>query len=249
MGYHPQMVDEHKSEKHDPEIPKQYVGGLTPVDAANAIRAARINAIELYDTAEVLFHLKRFCHSVVFATLAIEEAAKISLLIMIFLGRGGDHSKLWKAYRNHRAKTTWLNPIIESRVRATFPEIPLDAAKKIGELGPTPDELESSKQRALYSDTLDVSGKFVPHLPGLIDWRKQAWDRLCEAQAITLAARDYPPKELEIWFKHLGEGKASGKESLSALPALHKDLVDKGFVRDGWWDTLLQDADEMALKP
>src|SRR5258708_1716938 len=133
MSYHVGVIDEDKSGKEfEPETSKQYLGGLTPVDAANAIRAARINAIELYDTADLLFHLKRFCHSLVFSTLAIEEAAKIFLLIMIFLELGGDHSKIWKAYRNHRAKTTWLNPMIESRVRATFPQIPHEAAKRIG---------------------------------------------------------------------------------------------------------------------
>jgi AbiV family abortive infection protein len=241
------MAEERKS--HEVESPKQYFGGLTPVEAANAIRAARINAIDLYDTADLLFKLKRFCHSLVFSTLAIEEAAKISLLIMIFLELGGDRAKIWNAYRNHRAKTTWLNPIIESRVRATFPQIPREAAKKIGESGPTPDQLESSKQRALYSDALEVSGTFVAHLPGLVNWRKQAWDRLCEAQAITLAARDYPPEELKVWLKHAEMAKTSGTDIRSILPELHKDLLDKGFVKEGWWDTLLQDAEEEVQKP
>src|ERR1700722_12733555 len=112
--------------------PKPYVGALTAVDAANAIRAARLNAIDLLETAELLFTLKRHCHSMVFATLAIEEAAKTSILIMIFLGLSTDQIKLWKAYRNHRAKTNWLNPAIESRVRVAFPEVPAKEAKKIG---------------------------------------------------------------------------------------------------------------------
>lgn len=228
------------------QLTKQYVGELNPVDAANSIRAARLNSIELYDTADLLFHLKRFCHSMVFSTLAIEEAAKISLLIMIFLKIGGESGKIWKAYRNHRAKTSWLNPIIESRVRATFPQIPREAAKKIGELGPTPDELESSKQRALYSDAFEHSGAFVPHLPSLVDWRKQAWDRLCEAQAITLAARDYPPPELEVWLKHVDAGRNAGSNIRSILPDLYKDLLERGLVKEGWWDTLLQDAEQQA---
>jgi AbiV family abortive infection protein len=162
---------------------KPYVGSLTSTDAANAIRAARLNAIDLLDTAELLYSLKRFCHSVVFATLAIEEAAKTSIVIMLFLGMGTNRAKLWKAYRNHRAKTDWLNPAIESRVRATFPEISREKAKKIGSLGASPDQLETSKQRALYSDALDISGEFVCHLPSLVEWRKSAWERLCEAQA------------------------------------------------------------------
>jgi hypothetical protein len=163
---------------------------------------------------------------------------------MIFLELGGDRLKIWKSYRNHRAKTAWLNPMIESRVRATFPEIPRDVAKRIGQLGPTPDQLELWKQRALYSDALEVSGTFVSYLPGLDDWRKRAWDRLCEAQAITLAMRDYPPEELKIWFKHVETARTNSVEIRSILPSLHQDLLDNGFIKEGWWDTLLQDAQE-----
>lgn len=229
--------------------PKAYLGRLTPKDAANAIRAARLNALDLLDTAEILFTLKRFPHSVAFSILAIEEAAKTALLIMIFLELGGNHSKLWKGYRSHRAKTTWLSPAIESRVRAEFPKIPRDAAKKIGNLGPTPDELETSKQRALYSDCLDISGEFVAHLPNLAEWRKEAWERLCEARAVALALRDYSPEELKVWLKHVVQVAGTRTDVHSALAGLHKELLEKGFVKDGWWDSLLRDAEEEAQNP
>jgi AbiV family abortive infection protein len=224
--------------------PTPYAGSLTPVDAANAIRAARINALDLLDTADLLFTMKRYCHAMVFATLAIEEAAKTSVVIMLFLGLGSDRSKLWKAYRNHRAKTSWLNPAIESRVRATFPDIPREAAKKIGALGPTPDDLEASKQRALYSDALEISGKFVCHLPSLVDWRKLAWDRLCEARAMAPALRDYHPHELTIWLKHIERARTNEGEARPVLEELYKELLGKGFVKEGWWDTILKDAEE-----
>jgi AbiV family abortive infection protein len=230
----------------DASAPVPYTGDLTPVDAANAIRAARLNALDLLDTAEILHTHKRFAHSVAFSTLAIEEAAKIAILIMIFLGLVEDRSKLWKSYRSHRAKTNWLNPAIESRVRATFPQIPREAAKKIGERGPSPDQLETSKQRAVYSDCLSASGRFVCHLPNLVEWRNQAWERLCEAQAVTLSLRDYPPKELEVWSKHVSAARADRKDVRTMLPTLHKELQEKGFIKEGWWDILLQDAEEEA---
>jgi len=226
--------------------PMPYLGALTPVDAANAIRAARLNALDLLDTAEILHMHKRFAHSVAFSTLAIEEAAKIAILIMIFLGLVEDRSKLWRSYRSHRAKTNWLNPAIESRVRATFPQISREAAKKIGERGPSPDELETSKQRAVYSDCLDASGQFVCHLPNLVEWRNQAWERLCEAQAVTLSLRDYPPKELEVWSKHVAAARVEGKDVRATLPALQKELLEKGFIKEWWWDILLQDSEEEA---
>jgi AbiV family abortive infection protein len=229
------------------EVSKQvpYVGVLTNVDAANAIRAARLNAIDLVDTADLLFNMKRHCHSMALSILAIEEAAKISIVIMLFLEPGPERTKLWRAYRNHRAKTEWLNPAIEGRIRATFPQIPADQAAKIGKLGPAPDELESQKQRALYSDAIDIEGKFEPHLPQRHDWRNLAWERLCEAKAMAFGLRDYPPDELAIWLKHVEAAKHNQKPIRSMLPDLHKELVDKGFVKEGWWETLLKDAEEL----
>jgi AbiV family abortive infection protein len=125
---------------------KHYSGGLTAVDAANAIRAARLNAFDLVDTAELLFTLKRFAHSVAFSIVAIEEGTKLAILKTIFLelDPNKDRSKLWQEYRNHRAKTTFLNPIIEGRIRAEFPDIPSNTAKKLGESGPTPNDLETT---------------------------------------------------------------------------------------------------------
>jgi AbiV family abortive infection protein len=231
------------SNKEEPEDPKPYNGGLKPVDAANAIRSARLNTLELLDTAELMFTHKRFSHSVALSILAIEEAAKVGLIKMIFLEIGGDRTKLWKQYRNHRAKTSWLNPAIQSRVHATFPQISREAAKQVGASGPTPDQLEASKQRALYSDCLEVSGDFVSHLPVLAEWRRAAWERLCEAQAIIIALRDYSPEELKIWRDRIARAAAERKDLREALPGLYRDLLEKGFVQEGWWDTLLQDAE------
>jgi AbiV family abortive infection protein len=236
------MTGEQNADTREPAKPKQYTGGLTAVDAANAIRAARLNAIELYDSADVLFHLKRFNHSLALSILAIEEVAKVSIVMMVFLELG-DRTKLWKTYRSHRAKTSWLNSIIESRVRASFPKLGREAAKEIGKRGPTPEFLEMSKQLALYSDTLEENGAFVSHLPSLRDWRQGAWERLCEAQAIALAARDYSPQELDVWLKHFRESKLKGLDHHSILSDLRNDLLQKGFVKEGWWDTLLQDAE------
>jgi AbiV family abortive infection protein len=227
--------------------PKPFNGALTPVNAANAIRSARLNARDLVETAELLFTLKRFPHSMAMSILAIEEAAKVGQLLMIFLEIGGDTGKLWKSYRNHRAKTSWLNSAIESRVRATFPTIPREAAKQVGAAGPTPEYLETSKQRAIYSDCIEMEGDFVAHCPNVAEWREEAWERLCEAQAVMGALRDYPPAELKVWREHISRATQAGKNPVSALPDLHADLMEKGFVQEGWWDTLLMDAEaEMA---
>jgi hypothetical protein len=127
-----------------------------------------------------------------------------------------------------------------------FPKIPRDAAKKIGEAGPTPGQLEICKQLALYSDCFDTSGGFVSHLPSLVDRRNEAWERLCEARAITLGLRDYPPEELEVWLEVFMRTKGEETDVCSVLRELHKELSEKGFVKEGWWDTLLRDAEEEA---
>lgn len=62
------------------DTPKPYGGELDSQQAASAMQAARLNAIELLDTADILFNLKRFPHSVVFSILAIEEAGKLPIL-------------------------------------------------------------------------------------------------------------------------------------------------------------------------
>lgn len=221
-----------------------YRGELTPLHAASALQAARLNALDLLDTAEILYQLKRFQHSVALSTLAIEEAGKLPILQMIFLGFGGDRSRLWKSYRSHRAKTSMLNPGIEARVRATFPDVPPAEARKIGDLGPAPHDLETDKQRAIYSDCLEAVDAFVCHLPRNLEWRRAAWDRLCEAQAIVHALRDYTPEELEVWSKHAAEAKARGDGFRSMLEPLHRELLEKRFINEGQWKPILAALEE-----
>lgn len=229
--------------KHDE--PRQYAARLDVQQAAAAMQAARLNSIDLLDTADILFTLKRFAHSVAFSILAIEEAGKLTILQAILCGME-EPAKLWRFYRLHRAKTEGLNLGIMARVRATFPEISLKEAQEIAARGPTPDDLETAKQRAIYSDCMQRSGQFVCHLPRNVDWRQEAWDRLCEARAIVLAPRDRSPEELEIWVRYLATARDSGKSVAAILPELHKELVDKGFVEQGWWDTLLKDVDALS---
>lgn len=220
-----------------------YRGRLTPAQAATAMQAARLNALDLLETAEILFDLKRFAHSVVFSILAAEEASKPPLLLSILLGFGNKEG-LWRDYRTHKAKTQFLNPGIQARIRAALPEVPLELAKDIGERGPTPDDLEIQKQRAFYSDCLKASGGVQVHLPRNVDWRQIAWDRLCESRALVSALRDYSPEELKIWLKHAEEAQKNGASFATVLEPLHKELLEKGFVKEGQWTTILADTDQ-----
>ena len=227
-----------------PDI-KPYGGQLNAHQAAAAMQAARLNSLDLVDTAEILFNLKRFAHSVPFSILAIEESGKIIILQAILLGFD-DLPKLWRAYRRHQAKTAHLNIGIRARVRATFPDVSLEEAQEIAAQGPTPGDLETAKQRAIHSDCVTESGEFVCHLPRNHDWRHEAWDRLCEAQAIVSGPRDRSPEELEIWVKHVSAANAQGRAIVDILPELHGELQARGFVHEGWWDGLLKDAEALS---
>ena len=67
---------------------KPYVGDLDIHQAAAAMQAARLNSVDLLETADILFDLKRFAHSVPFSVLAIEESGKLVILQSILLGLG-----------------------------------------------------------------------------------------------------------------------------------------------------------------
>jgi AbiV family abortive infection protein len=219
--------------------PRPYQGDLNPLQAASAMQAARLTAVDLVDTAEILYNLKRFAHSAALSTLAIEETGKLPLLLMVFLGFGSKPD-LWKSYRLHKAKTAGLNLGIESRVRVTFPDIPAADAREIGSLSPTPGDLEAAKQRAMYSDCLLVGNEFACHLPRNLDWRADAWARLCEAQALVSALRDYRPEELEIWLRHARAVREQGLGYKDMLEPLHADLRERGFLKEGQWAVLLE---------
>lgn len=100
------------------------------------------------------------------------------------------------------------------------------------------------KQRAVYSDCLEAEGEVVCHIPRNVDWRNESWQRLCEAQAIVLSLRDFPPEELEVWLKHAQEARTRGADTRNMLVGLHRELVERGFLKEGSWKPLLADIEE-----
>jgi len=83
-----------------------------------------------------------------------------------------------------------------------------------------------------------------------VDWRGPAWERLCEAQALSFGLRDYPPEELEVWLKHALRADPDTGGWRGVLGALHAELVEKNFIQEGWWETFLADiADDIERAP
>jgi AbiV family abortive infection protein len=212
-----------------PGTPKpQFRGRLTFVQTANAIRASRLNAIELADTADMLFQLKRFAHSVALSILSLEESAKPAMLVAMLTADDGELSELWRSYHSHRAKTSSMGAHMGSQFRAMMPEIPPEEAHKIGEDGPSPDEFEAMKQRAIYSECYDWDGEVMCHQPGSAEWRQLAWERLCEAQTLAFGQRDIRPLELELRASVMKAGKESGQDLPSVIREMYAQLKVSG---------------------
>lgn len=104
-----------------------YSGPLNPLEAAAVIQAARLNAIDLLETAKVLRDNGRHCHSIAFSVLALEEAGKFQFVLALLLGFSSN--ELWQTYRRHTEKSAPFNFAIEMRAGVHFSEL-------------TPEELE-----------------------------------------------------------------------------------------------------------
>jgi len=219
-----------------------YKAELNPDNTASLIQAARLSARDLLDTGEILFTLKRFPHSMLFSTLAIEESSKQVILLSILCAPNErQRFAAWKSYRNHMAKTQGSNKAIESQIRVNFPKLSREQASKIGSSGPTPKQLERNKQLSVYSDGLDNLGECACHYPAASDWRELAWERLCEAQSLVHSLRDRTPKELRIFQKHFKQRSDTDNPHV-VLTKLKDELLENGCIQEGWWDTILQDV-------
>lgn len=227
------FVDQNTEKEH-----KEYCGELDAVDAATGMQATRINAVDLYETAEKLLGLKIYAHSLVFATLAIEEMGKRALLFSIFLGVGGRGNK-WRGFRQHTVKTAGMNKMLVALAKAYFPDIDEETLAAVN-VGPSPKLLELKKQMALYSDCFTEGTSVIWHLPRNINWQSEAEARLSEAKAIVLNARDENKEELSILHKHIyGIDKDDESIVKFAIEAVNKELVEKGYKATNFMDIIV----------
>ena len=228
---------------------KPYTGKLTALDAASAIQAARLNAIELLETATRLHAAERYSHSRVFAVLALEEVGKVQILLALLCG--GDRSvDLWRAYRRHTAKTELLNFVIEMRAGAHFPDLPEETLATVRSSGPTPDDLDAHKQLALYSDCfVGVDNRAAVHLPANLEWKDRAEFVLADAKVLVTYLRDYSPEELEVWREILDRPDQSGEGLSEIIKPAYDALVARGFVTPEQWAPILDYVDKHQEPP
>jgi len=215
-----------------------YTGILKPKDAAVAIQAARLNALDLLSSAKLLHDQKHFHHSTALCVLALEEAGKVQILMSILTGvTSPDQSceSLWRAYRRHTAKTELFNFAIEMRVGVHFPEMEEEKITSIGSAGPTPEDLDAAKQLGLYSDCFKSPDGVAVHLPSNLDCSERSRILLGEAAVVVTALRDYTPSELEIWARHAAEARAKGMSFREVMKPLYLELLENGYITAEQW--------------
>jgi AbiV family abortive infection protein len=205
------------------------------------MEAARTTALELLQTAEILFERERFAHCTSMSVLAIEEAGKLPIIQGILLDLS-DPAETWREYTRHTAKTQHLTDGIAMQVHNYFPGMPSEFAEAIRRRGPSSETLEKTKQRATYSDLLDNHGKCAVHNPTTIDWRDIADYVLCDARVFVSALRYYSAAELVIWLKHAKLCREESRTFETELPALERSLVSGGFITEGTWKNILDSA-------
>lgn len=231
-----------------------YSGTLTPEDAAAAIQAARLNALDLLASAKLLHDQGRFPHSTALCVLALEEAGKVQIVLSILTGLGGPGQpceSLWRAYRRHTAKTELFNFAIEMRAGVHFPDIGDDTLSAVGTAGPTPEDLDAAKQLGLYSDCFKAPDGVAVHLPRNLDCRERSEALLGEASVVIQYLRDYPLAELEVWARHAAAARAKGVSFREVLKPLYQELVEKGFITAEQWAPIwnyLEDAEQNAAE-
>ncbi|CBE69964.1 MAG: AbiV family abortive infection protein [Candidatus Methylomirabilis oxygeniifera] len=232
-----------------------YSGPLTPHDAAAAIQAARLNALDLLASAKMLHEQGRFHHSTALCVLALEEAGKPHIVMSILIGIAAPRQScdaLWRAYRRHSAKTELFNFAIEMRASVLLLNLDAETRVAVKANGPSPEDLDAAKQLGLYSDCFAIPEGVAVHLPGNLDCRDRSETLLREAAVVINYLRDYPLEELEVWARHAAAAREKGGSFRDAMNGLHAELVDKGFITAEQWAPIwkeLEDSEQRNIGP
>jgi len=133
---------------------------MSPLDTATIIQAARINAVDLLETAKLLRNEERYPHSFVFGVLALEEAGKVEMALALLLGLGPAPNELWRSYRQHTAKTSLTNFAIVMRAGVLIPDLSTEVLERLRN-GPSPKtsmRTSSSRYTAIASSPAGARG-------------------------------------------------------------------------------------------
>ena len=213
----------------------QYVGPLSPKQAAEGIAAAYDTAIALLQDAELLLEHGRWARALALAILAIEEAGKAHILRGLLLARTEkerrDH---WRDYRSHTKKN----------FAYILPDLVSGGARSLDDLHPLVDPnsdhgqvLDTCKQLAFYSEA--VVGVQPCNWSTPAKTIDEAFARSIIATAKVFASGEHAmtsEAELELWVQHLRPvwKVAPEYEVKQAMAACYAD-----GPAPGWWTPAL----------
>ncbi len=175
-----------------------YKGRLSPAQVATGMNAAAANARRLAEDAATLLKAGRLPTAASLATLAIEEAGKISILRMLALASTDvDIVGAWRDYRSHsRKNVAWL-----------LPQLAASGARKLDDFRVLFDDssdhpflVDQIKQLGFYTDCLGAAHWSVP---------SQVVDENLATTLVSIAElfahdREYTEKEVSLWIEHIG---------------------------------------------
>ena len=175
----------------------QYSGSLSLEVIVNGMNASARNAERLFKDAEILFNAKSYPTSVSLASLAIEEAGKISILRgLSLLSDKYLIKKAWKDYRSHRSKnTSWI-----------IPQVIAEGAKNVFDfkeaLDPKSEHtylLDSIKQLGFYTDFFHE--KYCCYPSDVID--EDLAKKILFVAKLLSKYREITVREIELWVEYV----------------------------------------------
>jgi AbiV family abortive infection protein len=175
-----------------------YKGRLTEEQIAEGMSAAAENSVRLLEDAEALLDRGSFATAASLATLAIEEAGKVSILRALAVAKTDDETRgCWKDYRSHtRKNAAWI-----------FPQLFAGGARQLDSFRSMFSEqsdhtaiLDNLKQLGFYTDCL-----------GNAHWSRprDVIDAELARQVVSIAKilchpSKHSAREVALWIEHIG---------------------------------------------
>jgi AbiV family abortive infection protein len=206
----------------------QFKGRITPAQAAEGMRIAHQNAVELLMDSQSLLKQQRWPRAAALAILAIEEAGKPAILRALLVAKAeSEVRQTWREYRTH----------VNKNVMWIFSELVAKGGRRLDDFRAIFDGsadhaaiLEAVKQIALYTDSYDDCYWSAP--ADAID--KELANAIVAIAAVLVGSHPAAmtsEAELEIWAKHMGPVWKQGREQMeTALLECYKEAEEKGLL-------------------
>jgi AbiV family abortive infection protein len=200
-----------------------YKGRLNAEQIAEGMTAAAENATRLAEDAEFLLARGSAATAVSLATLAIEEAGKVSILRALAVARSDDEVRAcWKDYRSHtRKNAAWI-----------FPQLFANGARQLEQFRPMFAEnadhtamLDNLKQLGFYTDCLGEAHWARP--TEVID--AELAQQLVSVAKLLSRPSEHSAQEVALWVKHIG-------------PVWKQDMVWMKQALINWQDAMYREG-------